>query len=127
MSYAVWCAYNGSPLDVYPPFPYTSQSPTLYKEVTWKSKDDLWDEIDRICAEQSNKYSTGQNLFHLIPLFTNPSMIIEQWHLDMINEYNYVTEFHIPIAKSLDEADAFRLDCFSIIKSEINNCLKFEK
>jgi len=45
----------------------------------------------------------------------------------MIAEYNYVTKFNIPLAQSLDDADVFRLDCFSIIENEIDACINFSK
>jgi hypothetical protein len=122
----VWCAYLGTPVDVYPSFPYTvTQSPFSYKEREFRSIDDVWDEIHKLCTQFKDR-TVGQELYHLIPLFANPSVILEDWHFEMIQEYHYMTKFNIPLARSLDEAPASRLVYFDAIENEINAIMNFK-
>ena len=37
-----------------------------------------------------------------------------------MKEYNYMKNYNIPMAKSLDDADSYKLDCFDLINSELN-------
>ena len=38
----------------------------------------------------------------------------------MIDDYNLSKQFNLPLALTLDEAPAEKLECFSIIDNEIN-------
>ena len=69
--------------------------------------------------EDSSKYSIGQQLYYLLPLFANPSYIVSDSYITTINEYFYVTEYNIPLSKTLDETDAHKLSEFNIIKNEM--------
>ena len=125
MALAVWCWYFSIPEspDIYKIPPYTATSPTLYKSVEYDEQE-LWAELERLEAENV-KFSTGQNLFHVIPLFADCNFFIERWMWDMIAEYNYITRFNISLGE-LDNVSAHRLDCFTIIDREINNCMRFK-
>ena len=111
MSLAVWCWYFGTPepYELYKSLPYTAQSPTLYKDIKYDDQE-LWAELERLESE-NKKFSSGQNL--------------DNWMWDMIAEYNYVTRFNISLGE-LDNVSAHRLDCFTIIEKEINNCVSFK-
>ena len=71
--------------------------------------------------------SIGQDLWYLIPLFANPIYILSDYFTNIINEYYYVTEYHIPLAENLDNADAVRLECFNIIKNELPKAIKHKQ
>ena len=85
---------------------------------------ELWAELERLESE-NKKFSSGQNLYHVIPLFADCTIFIDNWMWDMIAEYNYVTRFNISLGE-LDNVSAHRLDCFTIIEKEINNCMSFK-
>ena len=125
MSLAVWCWYFGTPesFEFYKSLPYTAQSPTLYEDIEYDDQE-LWAELERLESE-NKKFSAGQNLYHVIPLFADCNIFIDNWMWDMIAEYNYVTKFNISLGE-LDNVSAHRLDCFTIIEKEINNCMGFK-
>jgi len=102
--------------------PYKSQSPTLYKVIEY-DEEEIYDEINRILAEPgTQKFGIGQSLFYHLPLFCDPSFVIPEWCWTMLEEYHLCTTFNIPIARDLDSANAWKLDCFNVIENEINNC-----
>jgi len=87
--------------------------------------DDVWDEIFKIKEVNDNvSRSIGQDLFHLIPLFTNPYWIIKDWHLEVLNEYNLTKNFNISLGV-LDECSAFTLNAFSLIQNEFNSITEY--
>ena len=117
MSYAVWhWVYQTKPHSQYT-LPYTAQSPISKKVREFNTIDDIWEEIATI--EDSDKYSIGQQLYHLLPLFANPNYVINDAHINTINEYFYVTDYNIPLGKTLDDTDAHKLSQFNIIKNEM--------
>lgn len=119
MSIAVWCWAKGSPEPppIYKSLPYTAQSPTLYKEVVYDDGE-IWNEIERL-ENENEKFSTGQNLYHVVPLFADVNLLIENWMWGMIQEYHYVQRYNISLGL-LDDVSAHRLDCFTIISNELN-------
>ena len=127
MSLAVWCLQFGTPepRDIYRSLPYTvAKLPVTYKHdpVRVETVEDIWDIIDEIC-EPSKEFTDGQTMFHTVPFFADCNHIIEEWMVQMITEYNYVTRFNISMGE-LDNVSAHRLDCFSIIDREMNACME---
>ena len=127
MSLAVWCLQFGTPepRDIYRSLPYTvAKLPVTYKHdpVRVETVEDIWDIIDEIC-EPSKDFTDGQVLFHTVPFFADCNYIIEDWMMEMITEYNYVTRFNISMGE-LDSISTHRLDCFSIIDKEMNACMQ---
>jgi len=128
---AVWLWYYGQqgPSKLYESLPYTTRGVVAiegkYPQLRIETIDDIWNEVDKLCQENT-KFSDGQNLYHTVPLFADPNKLTESWMWDMIQEYNYVNRFGVSLGE-LDNVSAFRLDCFSIIDREINNCMKFEQ
>ena len=45
----------------------------------------------------------------------------------MLTDYFTVTKFNVPLARDLDSLDPWRLDCFSIIVSEIQKITAHER
>ncbi|QDP50195.1 MAG: hypothetical protein Tp1102DCM295711_38 [Prokaryotic dsDNA virus sp.] len=127
MRTAVWFSQYGLP-DVEYFLPYKARSPVLLRVLTYQNKGDLFDEIDRLLKDKgTHKFGVGQSLFYQLPLFCNPSVLIPNWCWEMINDYQSVKKFHIPIAKSLDSANAWQLDCFNIIDQEITRIKNHER
>lgn len=91
-----------------------SLNPYLKKKLEFASIDDIWNEIKLIT--ESTKFSIGQQLFYLLPLFANPIYILNDGYFNLINEYHYVTEYNIPLGNNLDNTDADKLVMFNIIK-----------
>jgi len=117
---AVWFSLLGLP-NTGLLLPYTAQSPTLFKRIEYKTKSDVYDEIERILSESPIKYSVGQSLYYQMPFFCDPSQYIPQWCYDMIEDYHLIKNYNIPIANTVDDVSAFRSDCLTIIESEVNN------
>mgnify|MGYP003154870694 FL=1 len=55
----------------------------------------------------------------------NPKWILDNDYIIKLKEYSYCIDFNIPLATSLDEADAATIEEFGIIKSEINSIEKY--
>ena len=61
----------------------------------------------------------GQLLYDLVPLFASPSLLFEDWMVDIMNEYHWIKNWNISPG-TLDDISAFRLDCWTIIENELN-------
>ena len=107
--------------------PYKCVSPLSYKEREFNSLEDVWDEIEKIAEiNKGTNRSVGQDLFHLIPLFTNPKLILEEWHIESINEFNMIKNFNISLGV-LDDISNDRLNCYTIINNEYNSIMEYER
>ena len=127
MRLATWISYF-NPDGYTRTFPYTAQSPTLYKSVEFTCKKDLEDEIKRIINEpQTKKHGTGQSLYYQTLLFCNPYELIPEWCWEMLEDYNSCKKFNIPLANNLEDVSVWMLDCFNIIETEVNNCTKHQR
>jgi len=117
----VWWSYYSSSLFVSPySLPYSEVSPVDYKRREYGTVEDIWEEIERIIEVNNRTTRTiGQDLYNLLPLFTNPAYIIEDWQLEVINEYNIVQNFNVSLGE-LDNVPNDRLNCFSVIHREYN-------
>ena len=121
MRTALWFSVLGFP-KIGLLLPYTAQSPTLFKRIEFKNEEDIEDEINRILSEPATqKHGVGQSLYHQLPFFCNPEEQIPEWCFNMIDDYYAIVEYNIPLANSIDDANAWTMDCFSIIKQETNN------
>lgn len=106
-------------------FPYEITSPVTNEMATFNDEMDVWDEINKIC-EIPTPRTVGQELYFLIPLFANTSIMVTGEMLDLINEYMYINNFNIPMASSLDECDAERLTLMTIIHNEYLACKEYK-
>ena len=122
MSFYVWLWVFGSEPHKQFMLPYVAQSPITRQNKDFNSINDIWEEIFKI--KEDKKYSIGQQLYYLIPLFANADNIITYEHSQIMNEYHYVTEYHIPLGNNLNETDAHKLSQFNIIKNEMALALK---
>ena len=129
MRVCVWYSFFGlpdSPYNKIPPL-YESQSPTLYRRIEY-DEEEIYNEIERILAEPgTQKFGIGQSLYYQLPLFCNPSFVIPEWCWTMLEDYHLCTTFHIPMAKDLDSADVWKMDCFNVIENEMNNCITHKR
>lgn len=105
-------------------FPYTAKSPTLKKKIVYTELT-LWEEIDRILAEDDdNNSSIGQKLYYNLLFCSDPSYFLDGETNMLLEEYVTMKRFSIPLARSLDEAEYARVSLFSAIDEEYNNCKK---
>ena len=122
----MWWSFHSSALFISPySLPYTEANPLTYKRETFETIDDVWKVVNDISEE--NKKSTrslGQDLFHLVPLFTDPSYIVEDWHYHIINEFNILKNLNVSLGV-LDNIDAKRLEYLTIGNNEYNAIQKF--
>tara|TARA_X000001388_G_scaffold59867_2_gene45230 strand:+ start:800 stop:1201 length:402 start_codon:yes stop_codon:yes gene_type:complete len=122
LSFYVWLWVFGSEPHKQFMLPYSAQSPITRQNKDFNTINDIWEEIFKI--KEDKKYSIGQQLYYLIPLFANADNIITYEHSQIMNEYHYVTEYHIPLGNNLKETDAHKLSQFNIIKNEMAFALK---
>ena len=120
---AVWFDLFSFPSSVYR-FPYTAQSPTLYTKVRFESVEDVYDEIGRI-EKVENKWSLGRNLYFNLSLFCDPQIVVTDECWDLINEYQLVSEYNVPISDSLENAPWHKYKYFNLIKRENQEALKY--
>ena len=107
--------------------PYDTQSPSLSKIVSYKTIDDIYDEIDRLIFEaKENDYPIGQSLYIQGTLFADIRQFSEKWHIDMINDYWAVKSLNLPLATSLDSVSVHSLDSMMIIDQELNDIRKYK-
>ena len=127
MSYAVWYSvFQPKPHDQFI-LPYSAQSPITKDIRDFNTIDDIWNEVGNVANADESKRSIGQNLWYLIPLFANPVYLLSDYYTNLINEYFYITEYNIPLAKNLDDADALKLEYFTIIKNEIQSAIRHKE
>ena len=102
-------------------FPYKTQSPLTKRVKTYKSIEQVWEEIEMLVDSwKDSKFSIGRNLYFHLPLFMNPKWIIDNEDGTLLREYQWIKEFNIPLAQDLDSADASKIEIFDVIRNEIN-------
>ena len=129
MALFTWCSFFGWQESLFPDeysaVKYEATSPTLGKRIWFNGKKDVLKEINRIINEGAEKgFSTGQSLYHSIPFFCNARLFAKPLYADLLEEYQIVQDFKIPLAKTLDEAPVIRTRYFNIIRHELLNCQK---
>lgn len=105
-------------------FPYIGETPISRKVKEFNDVDDIYEEVMEISNASDNKRTIGQELWYLIPLFANPKYLLSDESFNLINEYHYIIDYHIPLGRTLDETDAHKLEYFTIIKNEMSVALK---
>ena len=122
MSFFVWATYYSlEPVERFESFPYNAQSPISLKYKEFKNEANIWEEVEAIAelANTSKTRTMGQLLYDLVPLFASPSFFINNWMVDIMNEYHWIKNWNISPG-TLDDISAFRLDCWTIIENELN-------
>ena len=130
---AVWCWAKSAPdsPDVYKPSlngrfrPYSARSPVTNKRRRFESVEDILNEVD-LLEEQNKKWPTGQYLYLLVPLFADINYLLDPWMWEMITEYYYVKNFNISLGE-LDNINAHRLDCYTVIENELKAIANYER
>jgi len=119
----VWYSFFGNEESAFPDtFPYTAQSPTLYKKISF-TEDELWKEVDRILKEnERNSYTIGQALWYNLSMCANMNYFFDPEINFSLQEYNMSKQFNIPIAKSTDDLDYHKMVVFSAIDEEVMAC-----
>ena len=122
MSFFVWeTYYNLEPIERFEELPYNAQSPVSLKYKEFKNEANIWEEVEAIAelAKTSKTRTMGHLLYDLVPLFASPSFFINNWMVDIMNEYHWIKNWNISPG-TLDDISAFRLDCWTIIENELN-------
>ena len=120
LSMYVWFSALGFPHTTLE-FPYKRQSPITKNNKEYDSIETVENELDNLVDSFSgNKFTLGRNLYFHVPLFANPRWFIQDIFTEVLKEYNYMKNFNIPMASTIDEADSFKLSCFEIIHAELN-------
>tara|TARA_R110002012_G_scaffold157726_1_gene318966 strand:- start:1891 stop:2280 length:390 start_codon:yes stop_codon:yes gene_type:complete len=119
--------YNLEAIDRFSEFPYKAQSPISTKFKEFKNEADIWKEVEAIAelANTSKTRTMGNLLYDLVPLFASPPFFIQDWMVDIMNEYHWIKDWNISPG-NLDDISAFRLDCWTIIENELNQINKNE-
>ena len=119
LSMYVWFSSLGFPHTTLE-FPYKRQSPITKKNRDYCNSEEVEDEIMNLSDTfQDSKFTIGRNLYFHIPLFANPKWFIEDEYMELIKEFNYIKNYNIPMAKTLDDADSYKIANFDIIQKEI--------
>ena len=75
LAYLVWATFFQ--IDMTNPYslPYVVEvDPLSYTRKEYKTEDDIWETVSKVAeVNKGTTRSLGQDLFHLVPLFTNPS------------------------------------------------------
>lgn len=105
-------------------FPYQASSPTLGKLV-WYDEIELWNEIDRILAEDvEKKFTVGQQCYFNLTHCANPGYFLTAETQLALEEYMAHKRFKLPFADNLDRAEYNRIVIFSSIDDEYNAVIK---
>jgi len=103
-------------------FPYKRQSPLTKKVKTYENLEQVWEEIEMLVDNwKESQFSLGRNLYFHLPLFMNPQWIVDIEYQMILKEYNWIKDFNIPLASTLDEVIASKLDEFDVINNEIKS------
>jgi len=100
-------------------------SPVLNRKKQYNNEDDIWEDITGLVLQDPQ--NVGVNLFHLIPMFANPSKITQGWMSNMINDYNISKRLNVRPSGDLDTIDAHLVDCFVIIENEMTSIQNYEQ
>tara|TARA_R100000734_G_C3275651_1_gene70516 strand:- start:10 stop:387 length:378 start_codon:yes stop_codon:yes gene_type:complete len=99
-------------------FPYRAKSPTLKKSITY-TKEELWNEIDRVLAEDQNgKFTAGQQLYFNMLHCADSTFFYDTDVIILLEEYLLYKRFNIPLYDELDNALYERMSLFSAIDEE---------
>ena len=108
-------------------FPYVCETPITRQKKEFNAVDDIYDEVVHISDANDGTRTMGQEMWYLVNMFANPRYLLEERYFNLINEYHYIQDYHIPLGRTLDETDAHKLEYFTIIKNELGVALKHKQ
>ena len=108
-------------------FPYIGETPITRQRKEFNSVDDIYEEVQEVSNASDETRTMGQEMWYLVPIFANPKYLLNDELFNLINEYHYITDYNIPLGKTLDETDAHKLEYFTIIKNEMGVALKHKQ
>tara|TARA_R100000742_G_C4268040_1_gene86331 strand:- start:851 stop:1264 length:414 start_codon:yes stop_codon:yes gene_type:complete len=123
----VWCSYFGWQDSLFPENVsakgYEATSPTLGKRIWFSGIKDINDEVGRVIEEGLQKnFSIGQALYYSLPFFCNAKIFAKQIYRNLLEEYQIVQDFKVPLAENLDKVPVIKARYFSVIRQELLNC-----
>ena len=103
-------------------YPYYAQSPVDGKRKLFKSKKDVYRELEMCYDEimENNVNAIGETLYTEHFFFCNTCELIDHECQKTIKKYNYCKTFNTPLYPSLDETPANIVDDFMRIDKEYN-------
>ena len=108
-------------------FPYVCETPISRQKKEFNTVDDIYDEVRHISEANDGTRTMGQEMWYLVNMFANPRYLLQESYFNLINEYHYIQDYHIPLGKTLHETDAHKLEYFTIIKNELGAALKHKQ
>ena len=108
-------------------FPYIGETPVSRQRKEFNSVDYIYEEVHEISNASDGTRTMGLEMWYLVPIFANPQYLLNDELFNLINEYHYITDYNIPLGKTLDETDAHKLEYFTIIKNEMGVALKHKQ
>ena len=119
LSMYVWFSSLGFPHNTLN-FPYKRQSPLTKQNRDYDNFEQVEEEVLALSEKfKDSNFTLGRNLYFIVPLFANPKWFIDDEYIELIREFNYIKNYNIPMAKTLDEADSYKIANFDIIQKEI--------
>lgn len=108
-------------------FAYRALSPTLNKEVIFRSLDDIFEEVFRCFhgIKDSVDYTIGQNIWVDLSFYCNPILFFDADVRDLIDKTIYCIEWKFPPFASYDVADIKELEMMTIIKNEYHAAIQY--
>ena len=88
----------------------------------FNSIDDVWNEVFRRVSDvekDDGGFTLGQNLWIELFHYCSPSMLVDEETMSLVQEVVYCMSWDMPPFKTLDEADANKLNLMTVIKEEI--------
>ena len=108
-------------------FPYRAKSPTLKKSITY-TKEELWNEIERVLAEdQTGKFTPGQQLNYNMLSCADTTFFYDTDVMMLLEEYLMHKRFNLALYSSIDDAEYERMSLFSAIDEEYLAIQRMEK
>ena len=108
-------------------FPYRAKSPTLKKSITY-TKEELWNEIERVLAEdQTGKFTPGQQLYYNMLTCADTTFFYDTDVMILLEEYLMHKRFNLALYRSIDDAEYERMSLFSAIDEEYLAIQRMEK
>ena len=127
LAWLAWATYFQA--DMISPYslPYEATNPLTYVKQEYNTLEDIWETVEGIAEVNSRtSRSLGQDLYHLVPLFTNPEYITNFEQMEVLNEFNMVRNFNISLG-NLNDISAQKLDCFTVIHNEQQSAMMFDR
>jgi hypothetical protein len=108
----------------YPDSGYKARSVTMRGMIEWNEAE-KWVEAFRI-VEESGVSEIGSSLYLQIPSFADFAFLFDAECAELIDAWSICKTYNVPLAPSLDEVPARKIEAFKIIEAEMNAVSKYK-